>query len=154
MINKDSLKYLNEKNHSCIAALKVNLKHYESQRQILEVKVIKQNRMRSEVQDLQFQLENIQQTIDTINQQQSYDNVQQDFDTISSKYIQLKDRMNNLNQINQEFQCSIQCKKIKELETIDKIKKLKINEAQTVDNINKLQEKIQKELVISTILLL
>lgn len=149
-------KHSNKDNHSYITTLKVHLKNYESQRQILEAQVIKQNQAKSDVQDLQFQLDYLQRTIDNVtrNQQQSYDNVQQDFDTISSKYIQLQDSVKNLKRVNQELQCSIQRKQIKEFQKIDKLKELEINKAKTVENIYELREKIQNELVIFTILLL
>lgn len=156
MTSEASIKYSNENNNLCDVELKSLLEHYENQKQILEVCSVKKNRTTLEVQDLQFQLDNLQRTIEDVTriQQQSYYNVQQDFDAMSSKYIKMKDYMNNLNKTNQELKSSIQFITAKELKIIDKIKQLEINKRKTEENINELQDKIQNELVIYIILLL
>lgn len=137
--------------NSSIVTLNAHLNHFQSQRQILEAQLIKQDRAQTEIQDFQFQLENVLREINdlTKDQQQSNDNID-DFDKISLKYNQVLDCMGKLKQDNHDLQCDIQCKTIINKSTIDKIKKLEINKEKTVEEINELQEKIKIKLVIYT----
>lgn len=146
----------NNSKNACIAALEAHLNNFESRRQILEAQVVKQDQAKTEIEDMQFQLKNVQRAIDdlTRNQQQCNDNIYKDFDKNTLKYNKLLDCTGKLKQENHELQCGLQIKTTKEQSKIERIKKLKINKSKTEEQINGLREKIKNKLVIYTYIII
>lgn len=138
--------------NSGVVTLNAHLNHFQSQREILEAQLVKQDQAQTEIRDFQFNLENIQRTINdlTRNQQQSNDNINDNFDQISLKYDKVLDCTGKLKQDNHDLQCGIQCKTTKKKSTTHKIKKLEMNKAKVLEEINGLREKIKNKIVIST----
>lgn len=136
--------------NSGVVTLNAHMNHFQSQRKILEAQLVKQDQALTEIQDFQFQMENIQRTINDLTrneQQQSIDDINDNFDQISLKYDKVLDCTGKLKQFNHDLQCGIQSKTTTKKSTTERIKKLEINKAKTVEEINELREKIKNKIV-------
>jgi len=152
--NRDQHFHSTERDNADILLLEACLKQTEGQKNILEAKVAKHNRVKAEMCDLQMKLDNLQQTIEDkkILHQQSYDEVNQELEATSSKYSQTLSAVEELEQDNHELECSIRCQSSKELQMVEKINKLDILKTKTIECNNTIWDKINNEKVIFTTL--
>jgi len=135
--------------------LKTCLRLTEGRKGMLERNVSKHNRLKAEMKDMNIELEDLQQsTVDT-NQcyDQSYNNVKRDLEAKSLKYNEILNTIDELELSNQELQCNIRSNTDKEIQIIEKIKKLECFCAETLEDNNKYQHTIHDEKVICKTLL-
>lgn len=144
-----------ERDNANILLLEAFLKQTEGQKNILEAKVAKHDRVKAEMCDLQMKLDNLQRTIEDkkILHQQSYDEVNQELEATSTKYSQTLSTVEELEQNNHELECSIRCQSSKELQIVEKIHKQDILKTKTIECNNNIWDKINNEKVIFTTLL-
>lgn len=135
--------------------LKTCLRLTEGRKGMLERNVSKYNRLKAEIKDMHIELEDLQHTtVDTKKcYDQSYKNVNQDFEEKSLEYNEILNTIDELERSNQELQCSIQANMDKEIQIIEKIKKLECFFTETLEENYKHQNTIHNEKVICTIYL-
>lgn len=154
--NNDTYCQSNQHDNEDMFTLKTCLRLTEGRRDVSEKNAAKHERLKVEVMDLQFKLEDILKTLeDTMKcYKQSYNDVNQDLEVISFKYNETLNMTYELEQKNQELQCNIQFNTSKEIQMVDKINKMERLNFQNLECNSKLQDKINNEKVICTILLL
>lgn len=128
------------------AVLKAHMKQNEGEIRMLENKLVKQEQAKEEVEELHMRLEDLNRTMEemTENQKQSFDNISRDLDVITAKYERMRNTIHQLKKENHELQCSTHRATARELENVDKIKKLEINKAQAIECNKGLQDTLQK----------
>lgn len=152
--SNNSQNYPNENIHSCVVSLNARLKQYECIREILENKLAEQDMVKSEVENLQLQLNNFHCSIENLTKKQNQQKVYEDFDAVTIKYDQNLESVRKLQQENQDIECRIQSKKVKEQNSIVKNEKLEKTKTKIIKRINGLQQKIENELVIYTCIII
>lgn len=136
--------------YSCVASLKENLRKLKNQRKILEVMLVKQDLMKSEVSKLQNELDNLRLSADDTKIIQKYcsNKMYQEFYAVSIRHKQKLDFKKKLIQENHDLQLNIQRNTDIEQKIIIKNKKLEINRAKTLKFLKELQKQNKKEQVI------
>jgi len=135
--------------------LRTCLRLTEGRKDMLERNISKHNRLIAEIKDMHIELEDLQHTIDDTKKcyDQSYKNVNQNFEAKSLKYNEVLNTIHELERINQKLQCSIRANTDKEIQIIEKSKKLEYFCSETLEDNNKHQNTIHNEKVICTIYL-
>lgn len=149
-LDRDQHFYSTERDNADILLLEACLKQTEGQKNILEFKVAKHNRIKAEICDLQMNLDYLQKTIEDkkILHQQSYDEVNQELEATSSKYNKTLSTVEELEQDNHELESSIRSRSSKELQIVEKINKLEISKTKTIESNKRICDKINNEKVI------
>jgi len=152
--NCDQHFYSTERDNADILLLEACLNQTEGQKNILEANVVKHERVKAEICDLQLKLDNLQRTMEDkkIFHQQSYNDINQELEATSSKYSQTLSSIEELEQNNHELECSVQSQSSLESQIIEKINKLEISKKRTIECNNSIWEKVNNEKVIFTTL--
>lgn len=135
--------------------LKTCLRLTEGRKGMLERNVSKHNRLKAEMKDMHIELEDLQHTTADTNKcyDQSHNDINRNLEAKSLKYNEILDTIDELERTNQELQCSIRSNTDKDIQIIEKIKKLECFCAKTLEDNNKNQQTIYNEKVICTIYL-
>ncbi|XP_026820601.1 uveal autoantigen with coiled-coil domains and ankyrin repeats-like [Rhopalosiphum maidis] len=146
-LNCDQHFYSTERDNADILLLEACLNQTEGQKNILEANVVKHERVKAEICDLQLKLDNLQRTMEDkkIFHQQSYNEINQELETTSSKYSQVLSSIEELEQNNHELECSVQSQSSLESQIIEKINKLEISKKRAIECNNSIWDKINNE---------
>lgn len=143
----------NKRGDAYNCTLNTCLRLLEARKDMLEKNVGKYSQLKSEVNDLHIELENVQtMNADTKNgYNQSFIDVNQDWEAKSLKNNEIINKLYELEQIKQQLQHNIQSNTVQEMQMVEKIQKLKYDYEEFIENNNKYQYKILNEKVICTI---
>lgn len=135
-----------EYDQSRIDVLRASLKQTEGKRQILEEKLVKHDRVKAEVVDMNMQLENLQGMMEDMkkNNQKLYNNLVRDFDNVSMECEKKSKDIADLKQKSHELQCALRSKTCNELSLVEEIKKLELTKSKSLGCNEILQNKICK----------
>lgn len=147
----------NSNMHNNVAnfTLETCLRLTEGRKGMLERNVSNHNRLKTEIRDIQMELEYLQKTTADTKKcyDQSYIDVNRDLEAKSFKYNEILNTIDVFKRTNQELQCNKRYNIAKEIQIIEKIKKLEFFCSETSEDNNKYHVKIYSEKVIFTIYL-